>query len=290
MADIWAQWQAGGEVIEVAVGGRSRRVFVRAVGSGPVVVLLHGFPASSLEWAAIEPALAAEHTVVTLDFLGYGASEKPPGHRYSVFEQADLVAAVLAAHGITQAHVVAYDYGGIVSSELLARGADAGFQLTGATFLNGGLIADQYRPRLAQRVLLLPVVGRLLARAFTEPVFIRSWNEIFSPDHPLDRELAAVHYRALRANDPDGDVHRRLLAYIPERAAHRDRLEQAIFGTDVPVSFLWGMRDPVAGAQVATAITQRAPHADLVRYEDAGHCPHLEIPDRVAADLLTRLD
>ncbi|MFD6396405.1 alpha/beta fold hydrolase [Nocardia sp. NPDC060249] len=288
MTDLWDQWRSGGELIDVTVRGVTRRIFVRTTGSGPVVVLLHGFPSSSLEWSAIEPVLAAERTVLSVDFLGYGASEKPPGHRYSVFEQADLVAAVLAARGVTRAHVAAYDYGGIVLSELLARGADAGFGPTGATFLNGGLIAEHYRPRLVQRAALVPGLGRLLARAYTESVFRRSWAEVFSAEHPLDHDLAATHYRALRAGDPDGDVHRRLLAYIPERAAHRERWEQAIFGADVPVSFLWGMRDPVAGAHMAQAITERSPGADLVEYPDAGHCPHLEIPHRVAADLLAR--
>ena len=96
-------------------------------------------------------------------------------------------------------------------------------------------------------------------------------------------------HRALTSGDPDGDIHRRLLAYIPERAAHRERLEAAIFGTEVPVSFLWGLSDPVAGAHMAAAITARSPAADLVEYPEAGHCPHLEIPDRVAADLLARV-
>ncbi|MGS2804696.1 alpha/beta fold hydrolase [Nocardia sp. MW-W600-9] len=48
-------------------------------------------------------------------------------------------------------------------------------------------------------------------------------------------------------------------------------------------------RDPVTGEHMAAAITHRSPGADLVEYPDAGHCPHLEIPDRVAADLLTRV-
>ncbi|MFE1591571.1 alpha/beta fold hydrolase [Nocardia sp. NPDC058705] len=288
MTDLWEQWRSCGELIDVAVRGVTRRIFVRTTGSGPVVVLLHGFPSSSLEWSGIEPVLAAERTVLSIDFLGYGASEKPPGYRYSIFEQADLVSAVLAARAVTHAHVVAYDYGGIVLSELLARGPAAGFQLTGATFLNGGLIAEHYRPRLVQRAALIPGLGRLLARAYTESVFVRSWSEVFSAEHPLDRDLAATHYRALRSGDPDGDISRRLLAYIPERAAHRERLEQAIFGTDVPVSFLWGVRDPVSGAHMAKAIADRSPGADLVEYPDAGHCPHLEIPDRVAADLLAR--
>ncbi len=157
-------------------------------------------------------------------------------------------------------------------------------------FLNAGLYADQYRPRLAQRAMLVPGVGPLLARAFTEPVFVRSWSRIFSPEHPLDPDLARLHHRALHAGDPEPGLAARLLDYIPERAAHRDRLERALADTAVPLSFLWGMRDPVSGPLVAREIRRRDPGADLVEYPDLGHCPHVEDPARVAADILARTD
>src|SRR5262249_41659406 len=103
--------------------------------------------------------------------------------------------------------------------------------------------------------------------------------------HP---EVAAAHYPALRENDPGRDIQRKLLRYIPERAANRARFEGALAGTGVALSFLWGMRDPVSGAAIAEELRNRMPGADLVEYGDAGHCPHIEIPDRVAADLLKR--
>ncbi|MEV0248749.1 alpha/beta hydrolase [Nocardia sp. NPDC050712] len=279
------QWHDSGATIEVTVRGVTRRVFVRVSGSGPTLLLLHGFPASSFEWAAIEPALAQRHTVVAVDFLGYGATEKPPGHRYSVFEQADLVEALLAELRLAEPTLVAYDYGAIVATELLARAVP----LTRCVFLNGGLSARLYRPRPMQRLTLAPGIGRLLALALTERLFIRTWGEVFSPAHPLDPTVAAQHYRALRAGTRERDIHRRLLRYIPERAANRERLETALATTEVPLSFLWGMRDPVSGAAIATELRRSRPGIDLVEYAEVGHCPHLEIPDRVAADIAVRV-
>jgi pimeloyl-ACP methyl ester carboxylesterase len=273
---------------DLTVRGVARRVFVRRSGmrrgQGTSLVLLHGFPASSFEWAAIEPELARHHEVVSFDFLGYGASDKPPGHRYSVFEQADLAEAIIAGHALADPAVIAYDYGAIVATELLARGTD----MRRCVLLNAGLYVDRYRPRIAQRASLIPVVGAVLARLFTESLFFKTWGEVFSPEHPLDRELAAQHYRALRENDPGRDIQRKLLRYIPERAANTARLEGALASTEVPLSFLWGMRDPVSGAAIAEELRSRMPGADFVGYADAGHCPHIEIPDRVAADILRR--
>lgn len=280
MSDALDAWWAGGERRRVG----AHRLQVRVAGDGPVLVLLHGFPASSFEWAALEAPLAEHHTVVTFDFLGYGASDKPPGHRYSVFEQADLTQRLLADLGLDAVTLVAYDYGAIVATELLAR-RDA--RIRRCLFLNAGLFADQYRPRLAQRISLMPVAGALLARVFNQRLFAKTWAEVFSAEHPLDPEVAALHYRALRHGDPARDVQRRLLRYIPERAAHKDRLQDAVLSTDVPLHFLWGLADPVSGRPIADEIARRRPGSDLVPYT-AGHCPHLEIPQRVVADVLVR--
>ncbi|AYF76939.1 alpha/beta hydrolase [Nocardia yunnanensis] len=287
-SDLLRQWHLGGELLEVTVRGTARRVFVRCSGEGPALVLLHGFPGSSFEWAAVEPGLAKHHTVVTVDLLGFGASDKPAGHRYSVFEQADLVELICAAMGLMTISMVSYDYGAIVTTELLARGDATGIGLGRCVFLNAGLYANKYRPRPAQRALLVPGLGALLARGFTESVFARSWGEVFSSQHPLSHDAARLHHRALREGDPHGDIHRRLLRYIPERAAHAARFENALATTEVPLSFLWGMRDPVSGQAIAHELRRQRPAADLIEYSEVGHCPHMEIPHRVTADILRR--
>jgi pimeloyl-ACP methyl ester carboxylesterase len=282
-------WRRDGEKIIVPIRNAERQVFVRRVGHGAPVVLLHGFPASSFEWAAVEYELAHRHEVVSFDFLGYGASDKPVGHRYTIFEQADLAETVIARYAPSGASVVAYDYGAIVATELLARQAPTAAAFRRFVFLNAGLYADLYRPRLAQRASLVPVVGAALALMFTEKMFIKTWGEVFSAEHPLDPHVAALHYRAFRENDPARSIQRKLLRYIPERAANTDRFERALASTDIPLSFLWGMQDPVSGSAIAEELRNRIPGVDLIEYADAGHCPHIEIPDRVAADIAARV-
>lgn len=288
MTTALEDWRHDGQTVVMTLRGAPRRVFVRRVGQGTPLVLLHGFPASSFEWSAIEPELARHHEVISFDFLGYGASDKPLGHRYSVFEQADLAEAVIAAYATSAPTVVAYDYGAIVATELLARREEGGADIKRCILLNAGLFADRYRPRIAQRASLIPVVGALLARLFTESLFVRTWGEVFSPAHPLDRDRAVLHYRAFRENDPGRDIQRKLLRYIPERAANKVRFESALTRTTVPLSFLWGRCDPVSGAAIAEELRNRMSAPDLIEYDDAGHCPHIEIPERVAADILVR--
>ncbi|MEO8538413.1 MAG: alpha/beta fold hydrolase, partial [bacterium] len=56
----------------------SGSVHLRVGGSGPVLLLLHGYPETHVMWHAVAPALAERFTVVCPDLPGYGDSEKPP--------------------------------------------------------------------------------------------------------------------------------------------------------------------------------------------------------------------
>jgi len=72
-------------------------VFVRsAPGDDPTILLLHGYPSSSFDYQQVVPHLA-ERAWLTLDFLGFGLSDKPRPHRYSLLGQADIVQTVIAS-------------------------------------------------------------------------------------------------------------------------------------------------------------------------------------------------
>src|SRR5205807_8250945 len=94
------------------------------MGRGPAMTLLHGFPSSSHDWAKVAPALAERHALLLCDFLGFGASDKPSEHVYSLLEQADLVEALWAREGIASTRLVAHDYAVSVTQELLARDSE----------------------------------------------------------------------------------------------------------------------------------------------------------------------
>jgi haloacetate dehalogenase len=85
-------------------------------GSGPPVLLLHGFPQNLAMWARCAPILARNFTVVCADLRGYGDSSKPkcePGNaNYSFRAMAADQVAVMAQLGFERFHVVGHDRGG----------------------------------------------------------------------------------------------------------------------------------------------------------------------------------
>ena len=112
------------------------------------MTLLHGYPSSSHDWAKIAPQLAQRRLLLMPDFLGFGASDKPADHDYSLHEQADLVEALWAQEGITDTALVAHDYAVSVAQELLARRAEGrlAVDLARVTLMNGGIYPDLHRP------------------------------------------------------------------------------------------------------------------------------------------------
>jgi pimeloyl-ACP methyl ester carboxylesterase len=95
-------------------------------GSGPLVVLLHGFPETSHAWRHQIDALARRFRVVAPDLRGYGQSDKPPG--VGAYRGATLAADVhglIGAFGAERAAVVGHDWGGAVAWTFAMRHPDA---------------------------------------------------------------------------------------------------------------------------------------------------------------------
>ncbi|MGW1894423.1 alpha/beta fold hydrolase [Streptomyces sp. NPDC002004] len=277
-----AEWFAGGARITVTGRAGAHTLFVRQDGpaDGTPVTLVHGFPTSSHDWSPIVPRLAElGHRVTTFDLLGFGHSDKPRRHTYSVLEQADLVEDVWRRLGIGDTALVAHDYGVSVAQELLARSPG---RTTRMAWLNGGLYPDLHRPIRVQR-LLHGRLGPVLARAVSERGFRSSMRRVLA--RPVsDQELrdmwrgVALHRGHLLAP--------RLLRYIDDRRTHQDRWVSALEGYPGPTLFVWGPADPISGAHVLARIRERMPRAtvaELAGPPAVGHYPQVEAPEEVAS-------
>jgi len=280
------QWWADGERLTLAVGGSVRGVFVQRRGAGLPMTLLHGFPSSSYDWAKIAPALAQRHALLAPDFLGFGASDKPADHEYSIHEQADLVEALWEHEGIDATTVVAHNYAVSVAQELLARRAEGvlDVDLVAVHLLNGGLYPDLHRPEPVQIALLDPIRGAKISAALNAEMLTTSLAPTFGAAYDGSADSADI-WTAMSRDDGHLIAYR-LIRYMKDRLRHERRWVGALETTDVPLAFVWGMLDPISGAHIAKRIRQRIPAAPFRALEDVGHWPPTEAPDRVAAAIL----
>jgi haloacetate dehalogenase len=114
---------AGHDGFEVAeIKTADNVVFVRRYGRGTPLLLVHGFPRTSLMWRDVAPRLASEYTVICVDLRGYGRSGVPPStedhYPYTKRAMADELVAVMDKLGFAKFDLVGHDRGGRVSYRL----------------------------------------------------------------------------------------------------------------------------------------------------------------------------
>ncbi|HET9314614.1 MAG TPA: alpha/beta hydrolase [Vicinamibacteria bacterium] len=269
---------------------RGHPVFYVEEGEGPALLLVHGFPTASWDWSRVWAGLAARFRVIAPDLIGFGFSAKPRSYEYSLADQADLCAGLLAERGIRETDVLAHDYGDTVAQELLARSNEGrgSLALRSVCFLNGGLFPETHRPRLVQKMLIGPI-GPLVGRLMTRSSFERSFRSVFGPrTQPTGDELDA--FWRLVCEGGGLRVMHRLIRYMAERRTHRERWVGALQRARVPLRVVDGALDPVSGAHMVARYRELVPDADVVLLPDVGHYPQTEAPEAVLAAFLAFVD
>ena len=182
---------------EIAVNGTT--IHVRIGGTGPAVVLLHGYGETGDMWAPLAAALEKTNTVVVPDLRGMGLSSKPEGG-YDKKTQGGDVAGVLDALKIDKTAIVAHDIGNMVA---FAFASDHPERVTRLALIDAPIPGIGPWDEVLKNPLLWhfrfggPDMERLVAGR--ERIYLdRFWNE-FSADPAKFDEASRVHYAELYA-------------------------------------------------------------------------------------------
>jgi pimeloyl-ACP methyl ester carboxylesterase len=286
---IFAPEMRAGWLHRDAVVNGVRLHYVEA-GSGPLVVLLHGFPEFWYSWRHQIPALAAGgFHVIAPDLRGYNLSDKPPGvPAYRIDVLLEDVAELIRHTGADRAAVVGHDWGGVLAWHLPLHYPEMVDRLvilnaphpaayrrelrSGGQLLKSWYILLFQVPGLAEQAFSAgdyDLVGRMLRR---EPVH----TEAFTPEdvrhykHALARPGALTaalnYYRALR---------------YP--MAHTTREAPVI---ETPTLVLWGEQDSHLSAHLTEGLDAWVRDLRLVRFPDASHWVQNDVPERVNRALI----
>src|SRR4051812_35673145 len=283
---------------EARVGTSGAELFVRHAGTGPPVLLLHGYPQTHVMWHLVAPRLADRFTVVCPDLRGYGDSSKPAGdaqhETYSKRALAADAAQLMAALGHEQFAVVGHDRGARVAHRLALDHPGRVTRLALLDIVPTRVMFEQVTRRSA----LGAYHWFLLAQPYDLPerlvgsdaVFwlrwhLRSWSGgsdlFFAPEAVAEYERCFSDPACIHSTCEDY----RAGATIDLRHDEED-LEQRV---GCPVFALWGARSgTTASFNVLGVWRDRATSVDG-RALDCGHFLAEERPDDVARELLSFL-
>ena len=272
---------------DIAANGTT--IHVRSGGTGPAVVLLHGYGETGDMWVPLAAALAKDHQVIVPDLRGLGLSAKPAGGFDKKTQAAD-VAAVMDALGAAKADVVAHDIGNMVAFQVAARYPQRVRKL---------VVIDAPVPGIGpwDEILKSPLLwhfrfgGPDMERlvAGRERIYLdRFWNE-FSAAPDRFTEAARVHYAALYAMP--GAMHSGFAQFA---AFDQDAIDNRAFlaaggRLKMPVLAVGGAKS--FGPMMATVMRAAADDVTEAQVPDSGHWIMEENPaatTKLVTDFLSR--
>jgi len=276
-------------------------IFVRSSGSGPPLLLLHGFPQTHAMWRLVAPVLARTFTVVCADLRGYGRSGCPPSapdHApYAKRAMARDMVAVMERLGFRRFSVAGHDRGGRVAYRLALDHPDRVERLAVLDIVPTETTWDRadaefalgYWPwsLLAQAA---PLPERVLT-ATPEAIIEAALGDWGTPATVFPPEVRAAYVQALRESDHAHAIceEYRAATTLDRQHDRADRARRRRIGC--PVLVLWSASGPLAtwyGAEGGPLALWQA-WADAVQGQplEAGHFFPEEAPDQTA-DALRR--
>lgn len=268
------------------LGGLETRV-VSLQGESPPFLLLHGFADSADTWRPTMAALAASGRAASaIDLAGFGTAA-PPLAEMDLLPQwdgmvADAIRTLSADHGGSSVFVAGNSLGGCLA---IRAAQDTGLRLAGVVpIAPAGLHMARWFPVIESQRLI-----RLLARS---PLPI--------PELVI-REFVGRVYASLAFADPgraDPSYIASFTRHIPNIARGNEILELGrrllpeledpfdLEAIDRPLLLVWGESDRMVYTTGAERVLRTVPYADIEILPDCGHCPQLEVPERLAEMLL----
>lgn len=285
----------GHQVFVVDVAAKSGQDEDSAKDSAEPLLIIHGFPTSSFDYAEVIDDLAANRRVVVFDMVGFGLSDKPD-IAYTLGLQADVVIALCAELGLDRFSLLTHDMGDTVGGEVLARHLEGAFdaEIVSRVLTNGSIYIEMAQLTFGQQLLLsLPDARLDLDSAPTAESVAASLLATLHPTTAVALEALLPHGE-LVAHDDGSSLLPRIIRYIEERRANETRFTGAIERHPSPVTVMWGVDDPIAVVGMcdqfaAARLAATGVESPVTRLVDVGHYPVIEAPELFVAEVLDAL-
>jgi pimeloyl-ACP methyl ester carboxylesterase len=251
------------------------KLYYSEEGKGPPVLLIHGFGASTFTWRFVAPELAKSHRVIAVDLKGFGLSDKPFDGRYSVYDQAELLAQLIEDKDLRDLTLVGHSFGGGVAL-LLALEANRRLdgRITRLVLLDS--IAFPQNIPVFFRLLDVPLVSQIGVRMVPPSVQARVALQIaYFDDSKIDPEEIELYAAPLKTAAGKHAIIYSARQIVPEDIAELSERYKTI---ELPTLILWCDHDRIVPLEVGIKLRRTLPNSTLRLVEECGHMPQEEQP------------
>jgi pimeloyl-ACP methyl ester carboxylesterase len=251
------------------------KLFYQEEGKGPPLLLIHGFGASTYTWRHVAPELAQTHRVIAVDLKGFGQSDKPLDERYSVFDQAELLAQLIVDKDLRDLTLVGHSFGGGIAL-LLALEANQRLEgrITRLVLLDS--IAYPQNIPVFFRLLDMPLVSQLGVRMVPPSVQTRVALKIaYLDDSKIDPDEVEIYAAPLKTAAGKHAMIHSARQIMPKDLAE---IAERYSTIKLPTLILWCDHDRIVPLEVGLKLRRTLPNSTLRLIEDCGHMPQEEQP------------
>lgn len=278
VAGVHDAWQRRGRLVTL---GEGHRIFALQEGTGPDLVLVHGFPSTSHDFAAALPFLTSRFRVTTWDHLGFGFSDKPAGAdvSYSLLDQGRRACEIVRALGVERARVIGHDMGLTIAVEMLCRheAGTLGFAMDELVLCNGSHLVELAKLTPFQHAIMSDDGAAAFARSYDPELFAQGLRFVWADaSRTPEADIRAIAYWLARGGGLA--VLGRIARYNIERTQYADRWRPILGRTAVPIRVVWGDRDPIAVLAIGERLAEMS-RGPLTVLEGIGHYPQMEAPE-----------
>lgn len=231
------------------------RIFLRSRGSGPAILLLHGFPQTHVMWRSVAPLLTCDHTVICADLRGYGRSSCPtsaPDHApYAKRAMARDMVLVMEQLGFRRFSVAGHDRGGRVAYRMALDCPDRVDRLAVLDILPTDTVWDRADARFARGywpwsllAQLEPLPERILS-AVPDAIIDNALGDWGSQGHAFPPEIRDAYTEALRDPDHAHAICEEYRAAATIDPVHDRADRESGRRIDCPVLVLWSAEGPL---------------------------------------------
>lgn len=260
-----------------------RRAYVVA-GSGPALLLLHGIGDSSDTWRTLIPQLARDFTVVAPDLLGHGRSDRPRAD-YSIAAYACGMRDLISVLDLERVTVVGHSLGGGIAMQFAYQFPERCERLV---LVSTGGVGPKTHPLL--QMVAIPGVEAmlpLLRLPGVKPAGAAAMRALRWLDTDLGNDAEDIMrvFDALPDSPARSAFLRTLRAAVDRRGQVITMLDRCYLAQGMPTLLIWGARDAIIPVDQARVVHEAMPGSHLEIFDDAGHFPHHQDPERFLAQL-----
>jgi pimeloyl-ACP methyl ester carboxylesterase len=257
---------------------RGVRLRYTEVGSGPLLILVHGYLVSGRCWSRVLPALSEKFRCVMPDLPGFGESEKPGDFNYTREGFAEILLDLMAGLDAPRANVCGHSMGGAVAMTLAAEHPERVEKLA---VINS--VSYPFTPPFSARLVGVPGLGPFIFKTLYNKMIFRDYfkKSVYAPGFKMDEEDLEYFYRCFDRPEAREAAYRAfpaatdLTSFVPKVTRVR-----------APTLIVWGELDPMFPVALAQRLSRDILGSTLHTLPGCGHAPPEEQPAQTAALLI----